>query len=180
MAFVKRKQKTSFAGGGLVLFLDVQDAMMAEKVLRGAGYAVKLVAPPPALRKGCDLALEINLVEQPGIERLLKQRDVAYVNVTPLKTGTSKLLEIVKVTDFGNWVMVKAGNMKITFDKDSGVIVNTSGGGCPDIPYLHAELIGKLLTEVPPPRDIGFTLCALMLDRALEECLVLWQGGRQP
>jgi hypothetical protein len=178
MAFLKRKQKISFAGGGLVLFLDVQDAMKAEQVLKKAGYAVKLVAPPPALRKGCDLALEINLVEQPGIERLLKQRDVTYVNVTPLKTGTSELLEIVKVTDFGNWVMVKAGNMKITFDKDSGVIVNTSGGGCPDIPHLHAELVGKLLTEVPRPRDIGYTLCALMLGRALEECLDLQQGGR--
>jgi len=178
MAFLKRKQKTSFDGGGLVLFLDVQGAMMAEKVLRDGGYVVRLVAPPPALRKGCDLALEINLVEQPGIERLLNQRDVDYVSVTPLRTGTSELLEIVKVTDFGNWVMVKAGNMKLTFDKDSGIIVNTSGGGCPDIPYLHAKLIDKPLTEVPRPRDIGFTLCARMLERALEECLDLHRGGR--
>ena len=178
MAFLKRKQKITFDGGGLVLFLDVQDAMTAEKVLKDAGYVVKLVAPPPALRKGCDLALEINLVEQPGIERVLNQRDVAYVNITPLKTGTSELLEIVKTTDFGNWVMVKAGNMKLTFDKESGVIVNTSGGGCPDIPHLHAELIDKPFTEVPRPRDIGFTLCARMLDRALEECLDLSRGGR--
>jgi hypothetical protein len=35
----------------------------------------------------------------------------------------------------------------------------------------------KKLSEVPRPGDIGFTLCALMLDRALEECLILWQGG---
>jgi len=164
--------------GGLVLFMDVKDAMNAENVLKKAGYVVKLVAPPPQLRKGCDLALEINLVEKPGIERVLEQRNVAYVSIIPLKIGTSELLEIVKVTDFGAWVMVKAGNMKLTFDKESGVIVNTSGGGCPDIPYLHAELIGKPLTEVPRPRDIGFTLCALMLDRALEECLSLWQGDK--
>ena len=178
MAFLKRKQKITFDGGGLVLFLDVQHAMTAEKVLKDAGYVVKLVAPPPTLRKGCDLALEINLVEQPGIERVLNQRDVAYVNITPLKTGASELLEIVKTTDFGNWVMVKAGNMKLTFDKESGIIVNTSGGGCPDIPHLHAELIDKPLAEVPRPRDIGFTLCARMLDRALEECLDLSRGGR--
>ncbi|MFC2016966.1 DUF3343 domain-containing protein [Chloroflexota bacterium] len=179
MAFLKHKQKISFEGGGLVLFLDVQDAMKAEKVLKDAGYLVKLVAPPPALRKGCDLAVEINLVEKPGIERLLNQKDVAYVSITPLKIGTSGLLEIVKVTDFGDWVMVKAANMKLTFDKESGAIVNTSGGGCPDIPYLHAELIDKPLTEAPRPRDIGFTLCALMLDRALEKSLALWQGGNQ-
>lgn len=177
MTFLKRKQKASFEGGGLVLFLDVQEAMKAEKVLKAAGYLVKLVAPPPELRKGCDLAVEVNLVEKPGIERLLNQEDIAYVSVTPLKVGTSELLEIVKVTDFGDWVMVKAGNMKLTFDKASGTIVNTSGGGCPDIPHLHSELIGKPLIEAPRPRDVGFTLCALMLDRALEECLTLWRGG---
>ncbi len=177
MAFLKRKQKKSFEGGGLVLFLDVQDAIRAEKVLKDARYAVRLIAPPPELRKGCDLAVGINLVEQPGIERLLNQKDVAYVSIGPLKVGTSELLQIVRVTDFGRWVMVTVGNMKLTFDKDNGVIVNTSGG-CPDIPYLHAELIGKQLTEAPRPRDIGFILCALMLDRALKECLALWQGGK--
>ncbi len=175
----QRRRKPSFEGDGLVLFLDVHDAMMAEKVLNEAEYANKLVAPPPQLRKGCDLAVEVNLAEQPSIERLLEQEEVAYVSVIPLKVGTSELLEIVKVTDFGDWTMVRAGNMKLTFDKRSGNIVNTSGGGCPDIPHLHAEMTGKRLTEAPRPRDIGFTLCALMLDRALEECLALWQGGSE-
>jgi len=124
------------------------------------------------------LAVEINLVEQPGIERLLNQEDVSYVGVAPIKVSTSELLEIVKVTDFGRWVMVKAANMKLTFDKESGVIVNTSGGGCPDIPIIHLSLVDKRLTEVPRPKDVGFTLCALMLDRALEECLALWKGGK--
>jgi len=171
------KKKPSFEGGGLVVFMDVHDAMHGEKVLKGADYAVKLVAPPPELRRGCDLALEINLVEQPGIERLLKEKEAGYVSVLPMKPGTSGLLEIVKITDFGEWIMVKAANMKLSFEKKSGLIVNTSGGGCPDIPYLHAELIGKRLDEAPRPRDLGFTLCALMLDRALEESLTLWQGG---
>jgi len=179
MAFLKRR-KPSFEGGGLVLFMDVQDAMRSEKVLKKADYAVRLVAPPPELRKGCDLAVEINLVEQPGIERLLREKDAPYVSVVPLKVGTSELLEIVKVTDFGDWMMVKAANMKLSFDKESGIIVNTSGGGCPDIPHLHAGMIGKKLTEAPRPKDVGFTLCALMLDRALEESLNLWQGGNQP
>jgi hypothetical protein len=174
------KKKPSFEGGGLVLFMDVHDAMSAEKVLKAADYAIKLVAPPPELRRGCDLALEINLVEQPGIERLLKEKEAGYVSVLPLKVGTSGLLEIVKVTDFGDWLMVKAANMKLSFEKKSGIIVNTSGGGCPDIPYLHAEMIGKKLDEAPRPRDLGFTLCALMLDRALEECLALWRGGNKP
>ena len=178
LGFLGRK-KAPFEGAGLVLFEDVHDAMRAEKALRKADYAVKLVAPPAELRKGCDLALEINLVEQPGIERALNESDASYVSVAPLRVGTSPLLEIVKATDFGDQVMVKAGNMKLSFDKASGIIVNVSGGGCPDIPYLHAELVDKKLSEASRPRDIGFTLCALMLDRALEECLTVWQGGGQ-
>ena len=67
MAFLKHK-KVAFEGGGLVLFNGVQDAMKAERVLKKADYAVKLVASPPELRKGCDLAVEINLAEQPGVE----------------------------------------------------------------------------------------------------------------
>ena len=176
MSLLKRK-KVSFEGGGLVLFMDVQDAMRAEKVLKKADYAIRLVAPPPELRRGCDLALEINLVEQPGIERVLIEKDTPYVAVAPLKVGTSELLEIVKVTDFGDWIMVKSANMKLTFEKASGLIVNTSGGGCPDIPHLHAEMIGRKLTEAPRPREVGFTLCALMLDRAFEECLGLCKGA---
>jgi len=177
MAILRRQQKVKFEGGGLVLFQEVQHAMIAEKALKAAEYMVRLVAPPPELRKGCDLAVEINLVEQPGIERVLKEKDLAYISIDPIRLKTAPLLDIVKVTDFGDWVMVKAGNMKITCEKSGGVIVNVSGGGCPDIPYLHAELIDKRLDEAQRPKDLGFTLCALNLDRAFDECLALYNGG---
>ena len=176
MIFSKKK-KPDFEGGGLVLFDSVPDAMQAEKILKKAGYQVKLVAPPPELRKGCDLALEVNLVEQPGIERLLDENDAIYLGVTPLKKGTAELLEAVKVTDFGRWLMCKAGNMKVTYEKGSSIIVNVSGGGCPDIPFIHHELIDKPLEQAPRPREIGFTLCSLNAERALEECIELHKGG---
>ncbi len=173
-----KRSKLSFEGGGLVLFMDVSDAMKAEKVLKKAEYTIKLVAPPPELRKGCDLAVEINLVEQPGIERLLNEKDTPYVQVTPLKVGTSEILEIVKVTDFGDWLMVKAANMKLSFEKEAGIIVNPSGGRCPDIPSLPSEMTGEKRGESPRPKDVGFTLCALMLGRALDEAISLWQGDK--
>jgi hypothetical protein len=179
MALFKRKKRLSADGDGLVLFADVQEALKAEKVLKETGHWVNLVAPPPELRRGCDLAVEIHLTEQPGIERVFAEKDVAYTEVVPLKGGCSELLDIVQLTDFGDWVMVKAGNMKLTFEKDSGVIVNTSGGGCPDIPVMHAELLGKTVVDAPKPKDIGFTLCALMLHRALEESIDLCKGDEQ-
>jgi hypothetical protein len=170
-------QKERFEGGGLVLFSAVRQALDAHRVLQEAGYAARLVAPPPQLRKGCDLAVAVNLVEKPAIERCLKQKGVSYLSLEPLKADTSPLLEIVTAIDFDSWLMVKAGNMKLTFDKRGGEIVNTSGGGCPDIPYLHAEMVGRSLTGAPRPKRIGFTLCALMLELALEEALRLGKGG---
>ncbi|MFH1663187.1 MAG: DUF3343 domain-containing protein [Chloroflexota bacterium] len=175
MAF--KKKGIAFKGDGIVIFQGVSHAIEAEKLIKGADYEIKLIAPPPELRMGCDLALEINLVESAGIERLLKEKDAAFVGIFPLMKGTADMCEIVKITDYGQWTMVKAGNMKISFDKGSGIIVNISGGGCPDIPYLNVELVDKLLTEAPKPKDLGFTLCAVMLDLALEECLNLWNGG---
>ena len=50
MAFFKRR-KPAFEGGGLVLFDTVQEAMKAETALKKAEYTVRLVAPPPELRK---------------------------------------------------------------------------------------------------------------------------------
>jgi len=178
MALFKRKKEQSFDGEGLLLFAQVPDAMKSEKILKNSGYIIKLVAPPPALRKGCDLALQINLVEQPGIERTLKEKDAEYIEITPLKNENQEILGIVKITDFDNAAMIKAGNMKLTFDRKSGVILNISGGGCPDIPYLYIELIDKKITEAPRPKDIGFTLCALMLERALDESLEIWEGRK--
>ena len=174
-----KKKSVAFKGDGIIIFQEVSHAIAAEKDIKSAGYEARLIAPPPELRMGCDLALEINLVERNGIERLLKEGDTAFTGIFPLMKGTAPLCEIIKITDYGQWTMVKAGNMKMAFDKDSEIIVNISGGGCPDIPYLHAEMVDKKLTEAPRPKELGYTLCAVMLDLALEECLNLWQRSHK-
>jgi len=173
LGFKKKEDREN----GLILFNSVEAAIAAERTLKAAAYEVKLVAPPPELRKGCDLALEVNLVEKTGIERLLKEKKADYLEILPVK-GKGTLLEVVKITDFGDAVMVKAGNMKLTFEKDSGRIVNISGGGCPDIPSLHADLLDKKLSEAERPKDKGYTLCSLMLDRAFLESLEIWKNQR--
>jgi hypothetical protein len=174
--FLGNKNKSRFEGGGLVLFHSVEESMAAEKILKSKNYEVKLVAPPPQLRKGCDLALEINLVEKTGVERLLRQKEANFVEILPLK-GAGELLNIVKIKYFDDACMIKAGNMKLTFDKNAGIILNISGGGCPDIPFLHISMVDKQLTEVTRPKEKGYTLCALMLDRAFTEALEIWNRG---
>jgi Putative Se/S carrier protein-like len=174
MTLPRLKEKAATKGHRvLALFKNIADALMVGETLREEGYAFKLVTPPPKLRKGCGLALEINLVEQPGIERLLKQKEAS---ITPLDPDISKSLENVRLTDFGDWLMIKVGSMKLTYHKQSEIIVNISGSGCSDVPYLYAEMVDKPLTGVSRPRDIGFSPCALLLDQALQKALDLCKG----
>lgn len=160
-------------GLGLFLFDDVSSAIQAEKVLKTAGYEISLVAPPHHLRAGCDLAVALARVERPGAERELRSRDAFFKDWADTMDGTQALADLVTTVDFGQWLMVRAGNMKITVEKTTGRIVNTSGGGCPDIPYLNQELVGRTVWDAPSPKELGFTLCALMLERAHREALSL-------
>jgi hypothetical protein len=158
-------------GLGLILCPETRDVLKAERVLKKGGYHVKLVAPPLDLRKGCDLAIEIDLMERIGIERRLSEEDVEILDVVSLDAESQRPLDLVKITDFGDSILVRSANMKIAFNKETGKIVNISGGGCPDVPYLHIQMIDKKLSEAPRPKELGYTLCALMLDRAHEEAL---------
>lgn len=178
MGFLKKNQASLQEERGIVLFSDTQEALKAEKILKKAGYSIKLVAPPPKIRKGCDLAVEFDLMEQTSIERGLSENGVEILDIISLYAESQKPLEVVKITDFGDTVLVRSANMKITFNRKTGAIVNVSGGGCPDVPYLHLQLIDKKLDEAPRPKDLGYTLCALMLDKAYEESVNIFNQER--
>lgn len=161
----------------LVVLGSVGNVFAAERLLAGAGYGAHPVAPPSHLRTGCDLALLVNLVEQAGIARLLAANGLPVIEFIPLDGEVKTPLDIVKTARIDDYLMVRAGNMKLTFHPHTGVIVNISGGGCPDVPYLHHRLVGQPLATVTPPSALGFTLCALMLQRAYEEALTLLHEG---
>jgi hypothetical protein len=155
---------------GLVLFENVNEVIQAEKLLKRDGYQnIRVVAPPPQYRTGCDLCLEFPIVDQVGLVRTLKENRIPPLDCVHTAEETMKPVEICKTKDFGAYVMVRAANMKLTFEKQSQRIVNISGGGCSDVPYLAQEMIGKRLSEAPSPRDTGYTLCAYSLAIAFEE-----------
>jgi hypothetical protein len=78
-------------------------------------------------------------------------------------------VSLFHVKDFGDYLMVRAANMKITVRKEDLRIVNVSGGGCPDVPYLAEKLVGRTLYDSPQPRSLGHTLCGYALQLAYEE-----------
>ena len=159
---------------GILVFENTTEVIRAENVLKSAGLKIKVMGPPPDIRSGCDLVIEFPIIEELSI--LMKLNEV---NIKPLQTVpvNSVLLEPVSLLiekEYGKYIMVRAANMKITVERDTRLIVNVSGGGCPDVPYLAEQMVNKYLEEAPQPRNIGYTLCAYALqiayDRMVEIC----------
>jgi hypothetical protein len=154
---------------GILVFAHTSEVIQAEKVIKESGFSVKIMGPPPEIRTGCDLVIEFPLIEELNILRLLRGREIQAMQVVPVTDHLLQPVDLFAVKDFGEHLMVRAANMKLTVDKETGVIVNISGGGCPDVPYLAREMIGKSLQEAPKPQDIGHTLCGYALHLAYEE-----------
>lgn len=154
---------------GFLAFENTSEVIRAETLIRANGWKVNVMAPPPELRTGCDLVIEFPLVEQLNILRLLEENTLSPLEVVPVDDPLLKPVDLFVTTDYGQHLMVRAANMKLTVDKEALTIVNISGGGCPDVPFLGAKLVGKDLRQAPSPREIGHTLCGYALHLAYEE-----------
>jgi hypothetical protein len=177
----RSREKAADRGGGasllgLLLFEQTGDVIQAEQALKQAGFAVRVVGPPPALRTGCDMAVQFDLVAEPAVRRRLAERGIAPLRAVPVDGPLLEPVSLVAACDLGGWWMVKAANMKITVDKTTGTIVNVSGGGCPDVPRLAELITGQRIDQCEEPRVQGQTLCSYALQLAFEEARRLWRG----
>lgn len=154
---------------GFLSFANTSEVIKAESLMNEKGWRVRVMGPPPELRTGCDLVIEFPLVEQLNILRMLEENKLMPLQVVPVDEPLLKPVDLFRITDFGQYLMVRAANMKLTIEKETLEIVNISGGGCPDVPYLGAMLVGKDLRQSPAPREIGHTLCGYALQLAYEE-----------
>jgi len=117
----------------LIVFDYIYHAMRGKHVLDQAGFKMREVAPPVEYRTGCDLALELSATDVDAAERVLDEKDVIVLDILFMPKDTKLvpvyLAKLIKTTDFGDYMMVRCGNMKITYRKGVGTIVNISGGG---------------------------------------------------
>ncbi len=114
---------------GILLYGTVQEVIVVNKWLASQGFKVRLVAPPPEVRVGCDLAIEFELIEQETIEMALKQERKTPQKMISTKEMLPDILKRSLIIEIDGYLMCKAGNMKITVDKPLHTIVNISGGG---------------------------------------------------
>jgi len=151
---------------GILLYGSVQEVILTNELLASHGFQVRLVAPPPEVRVGCDLAVEFDLIEQEAIETLLKLEGNQPQKIVSTKNMLPDLLKKSDIIEIDGYLMCKAGNMKITIDSHEHKIVNVSGGGCPDIPYVAQQLYRTRLEEARKPVDLGNSLCSFLLQIA--------------
>ena len=154
---------------GIMIFENTGEVIQAETILKAGGWKIRVMGPPPEVRSGCDLIIEFPLIEELQIRRKLQAVDLPPLQIMPVTSPLLQPVDLFHVKDFGQHLMVRAANMKITIDKNNQTIVNISGGGCPDVPYLAYAMVGKTLDTAPNPKEIGYTLCGYALQLAYEE-----------
>ena len=163
---VEEKEK---ADRGFLVFENTSEVIQAENLLKKKGWEVRVMGPPPEIRSGCDLVIEFPLIEELKITKVLQDAGLPPLQAVPVAGPLLQPVDLFKVKDFGRYLMVQAATMKLTVDRETLTIVNISGGGCPDVPYLAEQMVGKDLYEAPSPREIGHTLCGYALQLAYEE-----------
>lgn len=160
---------------GILVFENTTEVIRAESVLKNEGWEVKVKGPPPEIRSGCDLVIEFPLIEELSITRQLASFNIKPLQIVPVNSPLLEPVNLLHKKEYGNYLMIRAANMKITVDTNTQMIVNVSGGGCPDVPYLAEQMVNKPLHSVAQPKDIGFTLCAYALqiayDGLVDSCL---------
>ena len=155
---------------GLLVFEHTGEVIRADRLLRAAGLAVEVKGPPPELRTGCDMVVVFELVLQARVMETLEQENLRPSQVVSAHDVLLEPVSLYQIKQLDNrWIMVRAANMKITLDTADGRIVNISGGGCPDVPWVAHKLCGLRLDEAPEPLSLGQTLCCYSLQKAFEE-----------
>lgn len=154
---------------GLLAFAHTGDVIRAERLLREQGLDIDVKGPPPQMRTGCDMVVVFPLISQAAVLASLKTAGLEPEQVVSAHDVLLEPVSLFQSSRLDHWLMVRAANMKITVDCRDKRIVNISGGGCPDVPWLAHCLCGRTLDTAPEPLSLGQTLCCYSLQKAFEE-----------
>lgn len=165
----KKQSDFSSAERGILVFENTSEVIQAQKVLLAKDLEIRVMGPPPEIQSGCDLVIEFPLILELNIRQMLESVGIPPIETVPVTNPLLRPVDLFHIKDFGAFLMIRAANMKITVEKSTLLIVNISGGGCPDVPYLASRLVGKTMEQAPNPLDIGHTLCGYALGLAFKE-----------
>lgn len=165
---------------GFMAFSHTGQVVAARKALLEAGLNPQIKAPPPSLREGCDMVLEFPAELEAVYLAVLEEKKIRPLQVMAIDGPLTTPESLLKRSYFPEHYMVAAANMKITVESGSGRVVNISGGGCPDVPYLASLLSGKIVTEIEKPDELSRSLCSFSLAQATVEAARIFKSGARP
>lgn len=165
---VSKERPISDRECGFLTFTDIKDVFKSADLLKASGYAITIKAKPETVDKGCELVVEFPSILGLAVLRLLQDNELKPLDTAFVNYAGAEPASILTTKDFDPYIIVRASSVKLVVDKRNHEIVNVSGGGCPDVPYLSARLVGKKLWEAPEPRSIGSTLCGYSLQLAFD------------
>ncbi|PKM82750.1 MAG: hypothetical protein CVU89_04415 [Firmicutes bacterium HGW-Firmicutes-14] len=164
--FFKKKEPEPKA---LLLYTNIQDVIYSHSVLLKEGLGVSLVPPPAGIAAGCDLAVQFNPAEAETAKSLMHSGHILPGQLHYVACSIDPVENVAMIIEIEpGYLMAKCNNIKVTIDQANGEIVNISGGGCPDIPYVAQTVTGKTLWDCPEPVEIGSTLCTYMVQLAID------------
>ena len=162
-------KKTAGKQWGLLLYSNIQDIICTHTALQREGLGVTLVPPPLEIAIGCDLAIQFNLNEEELLKGLIHRGLILPGQLYSVAEPVKAVENLTRITEIApGFLMANCHNIKVTVDQANHEIVNISGGGCPDIPFVAHRLIGLTLEDCPEPIEIGFSLCTYMVQLALD------------
>ena len=152
------RNPTDQADRGILVFENTRRFIQAETSLKQKGWDIRVMGHLRRFVGGCDLVIEFPLIEELQITNVLRKEGIPPLQVVPVTSPLLQPVDIFQIKDFGGYLMVRAANMKLTVDKSTRMIVNISGGGCPDVPYLAASWWDKPLNAPRVPGNRSHAL----------------------
>ena len=109
--------KDSMKDLGILVFENTSEVIQAENFLKRRGWNIQVKGPPPGIQSGCDLVIEFPLMEELTIMRELSHAGIPPIDMVPVTDPLLKPVDLFHVKDFGDYIMVRAANMKLTVEK---------------------------------------------------------------
>ena len=173
----RQNELESSVATGYMAFSHTGQVVAARKALLASGLKADIKAPPPALREGCDMVIEFPVPDQAAYLFVLEENKLQPLKIAAADGPLTAPESLFHRTFFPDHLMVSAANMKLTIERQSGRIVNISGGGCPDVPALAAALMGRSISEADYPEELSRSLCSFSLIQARDEAARCFAAG---
>jgi hypothetical protein len=151
------------------VFSHTSEVIRAEKVLKEAGWAIRVMGPPPEIQSGCDLVIEFPIIDELNVLKTLDQARLSPLEVVPVSGPLLKPVDLFQVKDFGRLSHGAGRQHEAHGGQGNPGHRQRLRGRLPGRALSGLGAGGPPLEAAPRPWDLGHTLCGYALELAFQE-----------